>query len=100
MDIISGDEIPMYPVGHNHKDLAHQLGESVGSGIRSGARWLYDHPMTVGATVGAGLAGAALMPELAVGGAGAEALGIVEGSLGASEIASALAGIGMSAGAA
>ncbi len=100
MDIISGDEIPMYPIGHNHKDLAHQLGDAVGSGLHSGARWLYDHPMTVGATVGAGLVGAAMMPELAAGGAMAEAAGIVEGSLGASEISSALAAIGAGAAAA
>ncbi len=104
MDIVSGDEIPMYPIGHNNKDLAHMLGESVGSGLKSGARWLYDHPATVAGVVGAGLVGGALAPELAgMGGvaAGAEALGIVEeGALTGGEIASALGGLGVSAGAA
>jgi hypothetical protein len=95
MDIISGDEIPMYPMGHNFKDLAHQVGDSVGAGMRSGARFIYDHPATAAAAaVGAGVLGSVMAPELAVAG-GAEALGIVEG-----EMSSALGSIGMGAGAA
>lgn len=104
MDIIQGDEIPMYPMGHNFKDLANQLGDSVGTGLKTGSRWIYDHPATVGAIVGAGVLGSAMLPELAATGtlgAAAETMGIIgEGEMLSSELGSALGSIGRAAGAA
>ncbi len=106
-----GESVPMHPIGESPEDIGHQLGHEVsmgyGVGRDWGSKWIGDHPyLSAGLGLAAVAGGLALAPEMALAGAGAgaaEALGVVETGeavLSAGEIASALGGLGLSAGAA
>lgn len=110
MDIVSGDEIPMNPIGGGQDEIAHQLGESFhdmgyglgrGAGeslINAGLDFVKNHPYIAGGLAGAGALGVAtaLAPVEAAGGLGAGALGLV-GEEGA-DVAAFLGGRAMTMG--